>query len=170
MFTFFPFLLLSLYTCISTTAQLLPLLNGKTGLPVLQDPTFNLLPGELVLQSQLRSWGINISLDLDVDLKLDLLGLDILKRGKDERRSRSERAMLGLGMGGKAGSSKLNLGLGLGLGSETKVDLGAGVGVLNLEATVEGSEWGKADGTARGERGDTAVSRTAHTCTRSGMY
>jgi len=152
MFTFFPYLLLFLQTCTLTTAQLLPLLNGKTGLPVLQDPTFNLLPAELILKSQLRSWGVNINLDLDVDLKLDLLGLDILKRsnGRDERRSRSERSLLG--------GSGLNLGLDLDLGTATKLDLGAGVGGLNLQANITGSEWGKADGAARGERGDTAVS------------
>ena len=139
-----------------TKAQLFPLLNGKTDLPILQDPAFNLRPAELILQSQLRAYGLNINLHLDVDVKLDLLGLDLLKRGK---RSRKERSLLGLylnlGLGGSRKSDKPALDLGM--GDETKLDIDAGVAGINLAANVSGDDWGQADN-ARGERGGSAVS------------
>ena len=139
-----------------STAQLFPLLNGKTDLPILQDPAFNLRPAELILQSQLRAYGLNINLDLDVDVKLDLLGLDLLKRGK---RSRKERSLLGLnlnlGLGGSRKSDKPALDLGIGDG--TKLDTDVGVAGINLVANVSGDNWGQADN-ARGERGGSAVS------------
>lgn len=138
------------------TAQLFPFLNGKTDLPILQDPTFNLRPAELILQSQLRAYGLNINLGLDVDIKLDLLGLDLLKRGK---RSRKERSLLGLnlnlGLGGPRKSDKPAIDLGMGDG--TKLDLNAGVAGINLIANTSGDDRGQADN-ARGERGGSAVS------------
>jgi hypothetical protein len=138
-----------------TTAQLFPLLNGKTSLPILQDPTFNLRPAELILQTQLRAYGLNINLDLDVDIKLDLLGLDLLKRGK---RSRKERSLLGLnlnlGLGGSRKSDKPAVDLGV--GDATKLDMNIEVAGINLIANTSG-EGGQADNT-RGERGGSAVS------------
>ena len=139
-----------------TTAQLFPFLNGKTDLPILQDPTFNLRPAEIILQSQLRAYGLNINLDLDVDIKLDLLGLDLLKRGK---RSRKERSLLGLnlnlGLGGPRKSDKPAIDLGV--GDATKLDVNAEGAGINLAANVSGEDWGQADN-ARGERGGSAVS------------
>jgi hypothetical protein len=138
------------------TAQLFPFLNGKTDLPILQDPTFNIRPAEIILQSQLRAYGLNINLDLDVDIKLDLLGLDLLKRGK---RSRKERSLLGLnlnlGLGGPRKSDKPAIDLGM--GDSTKLDLNAGVAGINLIANTSGDDRGQADN-ARGERGGSAVS------------
>jgi hypothetical protein len=159
--------LLHLITLLSTfqaftsiaDAQLIPLVKGRAGLPILQDPLFNLRSAENILQSQLLAWGVKINLNLDVDLKLVLLGLDILKRGKDERRSRGERGLLGLNLGGKGLDTGLNLDLDLGLDeSADKLDLGAGVGPLDIGTTLSAGKWGQADNAARRERGDTAVS------------
>jgi hypothetical protein len=156
MFSFLNTLTLFIIHVTLTTAQLFPLLNGKTDLPILQDPTFNLRPAELILQSQLRAYGLNINLDLDVDIKLDLLGLDLLKRGK---RSRKERSLLGLnlnlGLGGPRKSDKPAIDLGM--GDSTKLDLNAGVAGINLSANTSGDDRGQADN-ARGERGGSAVS------------
>jgi hypothetical protein len=148
------------------TAQLFPFLNGKTDLPILQDPTFNLRPAEIILQSQLRAYGLNINLDLDVDIKLDLLGLDLLKRGK---RSRKERSLLGLnlnlGLGGsrKSGKSADKAALDLGLGDGTKLDMNVEVAGINLAANVSRDDWVQADN-ARGERGGSAVSSYTMVC------
>lgn len=154
-------LLLNFYFNVSRVdAQLIPLVRGKAGLPVLQNPLFNFRSAENILQSQLRAWGVKINLNLDVDLKLDLLGLDILKRGKDERRSRGERGLLGLNLGGK-GDQGLDLGLDLDLGlglNNADLDLGAGLGALDVGTTLKAGKWGQADAVAKGERGDTAVS------------
>lgn len=148
-------LLVSYITLIS--AQLLPFLSGKTGLPILQDPTFNLRPAELILQTQLRALGVNINLDLDVDIKLDLLGLHLLKKGK---RSRSERSLLGLnlnlGLGGSDKPKDDGLDLGLNLGDGMKLDINAGVARVNLIANSSGG-WGQPDGNTRSERGGSAV-------------
>jgi len=160
------FIILLLIHSTLITAQLLPFLHGKTGLPILQDPSFNLRPAELILQSQLRSWGVNINLDLHVDIKFDLLGLDLLKRGK---RSRGERSLLGLNLNlGLDGPSKSDgVGLNLGMGDATKLDLNAGAGGMNLVDNV-GQGWTQADGNTRGERGGSAVSSVLlplHDCT-----
>lgn len=153
-------ILLIAFTAHSTNAnaQLIPLVKGRAGLPVLQNLLFNLRSAEDILQSQLRAWGVKLNLDLDVDLKLDVLGLNLIKRGKDERRSRGERGLLGLNLGGKGLDLGLNLDLGLESESSMDLDLGVGLGALDVGSTLNVGKWGQADSATRGERGDTAVS------------
>jgi hypothetical protein len=158
MLTFLNYLILLYIHTTLITAQLLPFLTGRTDLPILQDPTFNLRPAELILQSQLRAYGVNINLDLDVDIKLDLLGLDLLKRGKRSRKERSLLGLnlnLGLGGSGKSDGAGSGLKLDLGMGDATKLDINAGIAGVNLNVNTTDQK-GQGDN-ARGERGGTAV-------------
>ncbi|WVF66186.1 hypothetical protein IAT40_000926 [Kwoniella sp. CBS 6097] len=144
-------------------------------LPLLSDPTFQLLSGEVIVSQQLGSWGIKLG-PISVGLSVDLgsLGLGLKKR--DDRRSRvapptsssspsvaaletrgeEEKRLLGLDLD----LGLLNLGLNFG-GSSTSSqsqNKSKDKALINLDLGLDLSDlfgWGNADQVARGERGDT---------------
>ncbi|WVQ93810.1 hypothetical protein IAU59_000888 [Kwoniella sp. CBS 9459] len=141
-------------------------------LPLLSDPTFHLLPGELIVSQQLGSWGIELG-PISVGLSLDLssLGLGQPLVGRDERRSRmtlSPRSESLSELRGRSEEEKRLLGLDLGLltlgldfdgssSSSQRTDR-KNKALINLDLGVDLGDlfgWGNADQVARGERGDT---------------
>ncbi|WWC58255.1 uncharacterized protein I303_100793 [Kwoniella dejecticola CBS 10117] len=143
------------------------LVHAQITFPVLSDPSFSLLSGEVIVSQQLKSWGIRIGpIKLNLGLDLSALGLNLRKR--EERRSRAhttsaleveddlEKRLIGLDLG------LLNLGLNF-AGSKAASLLNNGntpppKALINLALDTDLPNlfsWGDADDVARGERGDT---------------
>ncbi|WWC85949.1 uncharacterized protein L201_000819 [Kwoniella dendrophila CBS 6074] len=156
------------------------LVHAQISLPIIPDPSFQLLSGEIIVAQQLNSWGIKIGpISLNLGLDLGVLGLKLKKKRDDEnRRSRirsftgtetellanqleqengkieneSKKRLLGLDLG------LLNLGLNFG-GSKTSSSgqsKSKALIILNLDTDLSKLfSWGDADNVAKGERGDT---------------
>nr|XP_031863587.1 uncharacterized protein CI109_000839 [Kwoniella shandongensis]KAA5530659.1 hypothetical protein CI109_000839 [Kwoniella shandongensis] len=130
-------------------------------LPLLSDPSFKLLSGEISVRQQLNSWGITLG-PLSVDLGLNLGSLfsrDEKRRSRlpSDHQEDAEKRLLGLNLG------LLNLGLSFGGGSSatskgaksSTAPAGKALIDLNLGLDLSLFGWGDADNAARGERGDT---------------
>ncbi|KAK8845468.1 hypothetical protein IAR55_006181 [Kwoniella newhampshirensis] len=156
-----PFVVVLICSSIPCRAQIL-------ALPLISDPSFRLLSGEISVRQQLGSWGITLG-PLSVDLGLNLGSLFgrysplSVIRDKEERRSRmkdeKKKRLLGLNLG------LLNLGFDIGSstlkGTASKTSSSASSAPsqalidLNVGLDLSLFSWGNADNVARGERGDT---------------
>jgi len=59
--------ILAMHTSSLAFLALLPFLaNAQISLPILSEPSFNLLPAETIVLQQLGTWGINLSISLDL--------------------------------------------------------------------------------------------------------
>ncbi|WRT63697.1 uncharacterized protein IL334_000620 [Kwoniella shivajii] len=143
------------------------LVHAQLTLPILSDPSFKLLSGEIIVSQQLNSWGVKLG-PISLNLGLDLSSLGLSKR--QESRSRSsqnvsvkeanEKRLLGLDLG------LLNLGLNLG-GTKSAITQSTqsqgqakSKALINLDLGVDLSDldilnWGDGDNVVKGERGDT---------------
>jgi hypothetical protein len=147
----------------------LPVLTySQITLPLLPNPTFNLLSAETIVLQQLGSWGINISISLDIpQIASTKLGLDIQPRvlpvkelnqynrqTRSRSRSRGLSLNLGLGTGGNIGAEGKYRYVFGSVGSLLK-DVRDAVGQVVPVMGQQG--WGQADDVAKGEQGDQAV-------------
>ncbi|WWD09086.1 hypothetical protein V865_007206 [Kwoniella europaea PYCC6329] len=130
------------------------LVHAQLTLPIISDPSFNLLSGEILVSQQLNSWGIKLG-PISLGLGIDLSALGLKKR-EDYRRSRARSTikarLLGLDLG------LLNLGLNFGGPKSSQQTQTKSKALINLNLDADLSSlfsWGDADNVARGERGDT---------------